>query len=284
MGNTTNREQWAGRERLAFIERTAWWRGAVNRRDLQEVFGISAAQASADLQAYLELNPGALAYNLRAKRYEARPEMGWVLGEPRLEEAIRVFLGGGGTSWSGGGSPDGRVAMVETPVRKAGASVERRVFLAVEGGRWLRVKYWSVNQGRSRWREIGPHAFGHDGYRWHVRAWCVENGDFRDFVLSRITEADWPGAVLTLPQRDDGWEQWEEVVVRANSHLSTEQQAAIERDYGMHGGSLKLRVRRALAPYLRAHLRLATGQSLPAHLEEVAPAKQRASSKVTRGR
>ena len=272
MGNVTNREQWAGRERLAFIERAAWWRGAVNRRDLQEVFGISAAQASADLQAYLELNPLGLAYNLKTKRYEGRPEMVCVLGEPRLEEAIRVLLGGGGVGWvpAGGGVGDGRVGVVETPVRRAGMAVERRVFLAVEGKRSVRVRYWSVNRGRGGWREIAPHAFGHDGYRWHVRAWCGENGDFRDFVLSRITEAEWPGGEFVPPRPDGDWEEWEEVVVRANAGLGAEQRAAIERDYAMRDGRLRMRVRRALAAYLRAHLRLATAGQLPAHLEEVA--------------
>lgn len=143
------------------------------------------------------------------------------------------------------------------------------VFLALEGGRGLRVRYWSVNRGQGRWREIAPHAFGHDGYRWHVRAWCGENGDFRDFVLSRIAEAEWPGGGFRPPCPDKEWETWEELVVRPHAGLAAEQRAAIERDYGMQGGRLRLRVRRALAPYLRAHLRLATGGQLPAHLEEV---------------
>ena len=91
MGNRTNVESWAGRERMCFIERAAWWEGEVNRSDLAGVFGISAAQASSDLQAYQELNPGALAYNMSRKCYEGQEEMGCVLHEPRLEEAVGIF-------------------------------------------------------------------------------------------------------------------------------------------------------------------------------------------------
>ena len=56
-----------------FIEACAWWKGLVKRQDLAGLFGVSMAQASSDLQRYLELNPGAFVYNLRQKRY-TKPE------------------------------------------------------------------------------------------------------------------------------------------------------------------------------------------------------------------
>ena len=94
MGNKTNDRNWAAMERLRFIETCAWWKGVVQRQDLAGLFGVSMAQASSDLQRYLELNPGAFVYNLRQKRYEATPEMKCVLTSPRLDEAVTRFLGG----------------------------------------------------------------------------------------------------------------------------------------------------------------------------------------------
>jgi len=47
-------------ERLRFIEAGAWWKGRVNCQDLAGLFGASMAQASSDLQRYLELNPIAM--------------------------------------------------------------------------------------------------------------------------------------------------------------------------------------------------------------------------------
>lgn len=268
MGNTSNRDQWAGRERLLFIERLAWWKGVVNRGDVRDVFGISAAQASADLQGYQEINPTALAYNVRAKRYEAGAEMACVMHVPRLEEAVSLFLGVGISVFglTGRMQSAATVDFFEPLARRAESAVERRVFLAVEGRRRLRVKYWSVNSSRGSMREIAPHAFGHDGYRWHVRAWCFENGGFRDFVLSRIERADWPGEMFEPPVEDGGWECYETLTLRPNSDLDEDQKETIIRDYGMTGGRLKVKVRSAMKEYFLAHWRV-PGPGRPAHLE-----------------
>ncbi len=273
MGNTSNREQWAVRERLTFIERVAWWRGAVNRSDVRELFGISAAQASSDLQAYQDMNPGVLVYNVRAKRYEAGREMACVLHAPHLGEAVRNFLGEGVPLPQAApeSRPEARADVFVPPMRAALPEVERRIFLAVEGRRRLRIKYWSVRSGRGSLREIAPHALGSDGYRWHARAWCFEDGIYKDFALSRVEMAEWPGAAFEPPVADDAWTR--EVVLRLVPHrdLDEGRRKMIERDYGMVGGFLKLRVREAMVEYCLAHLRIPTmdedGRVRPQHLE-----------------
>lgn len=35
-------------------------------------------------------------------------------------------------------------------------------------------------------RLIAPHTLIYTGMRWHVRAYCERNRDYRDFVLSRF--------------------------------------------------------------------------------------------------
>ena len=271
MGNTSNRDQWAGRERLLFIERLAWWKGVVNRGDVRDVFGISAAQASADLQGYQELNPTALVYNVRAKRYEAGEGMVCVMHEPRIEEAVGLFLGVGVPLLGMGGRPEitptsPTVDFFRPLVREADGAVQRRVFLAMDQGRRLRVKYWSVNSSRGTLREIAPHALGHDGYRWHVRAWCFENEGYRDFVMSRIEMAEWPGDVCTAPVVDEDWERMVTLELRPHSGLDEDQKKTIIRDYGMKGGKLKVKVRAAMKEYFLAHWRV-PGPGRPAHLE-----------------
>lgn len=266
MGNTSTKEQWAGRERLAFIERAAWWRGTVNRGDLREVFGISTAQASADLQGYQGMNPGALNYNLSSKRYEAAAEMKCVLHEPRLEDALRVITGAAAVFPRSGA---GTVEVFMPPARRAGGDVERRIFLAVENRLRVTVKYWSVSSGRAGKRVIAPHALAHDGYRWHVRAWCFENGDFRDFVLSRIEAADWPEEPFMPPDVDDAWETILPLTLRANPELPEDARRAIERDYGMKNGTLVLSVRKAMRDYVLGHLRIPASKDYPAHLVRV---------------
>lgn len=270
MGNSNKREQWAGRERLLLIERVAWWRGVVNRGDLREIFGISAAQASADIQVYLELNPGALAYNLSTKRYEAQAGMRCALHEPRLEEAVAMFLGAGpGLIRSHGGESD-QVALCLPPMRQASKEVERRVFLALDQRRKIAVRYGSVKGASGKMREIAPHAFGHDGLRWHARAWCFENGDYRDFVLSRMANAEWPGEGFVAPMQDAAWARKVTLVFEANRELDAEAREAIERDYGMKGGRFEITVREAMAEYHLAQLRIPGKKGeRPRHLDRV---------------
>ena len=37
-------------------------------------------------------------------------------------------------------------------------------------------------------RLIAPHTLIYTGMRWHVRAYCEKNRDYRDFVLSRFRD------------------------------------------------------------------------------------------------
>lgn len=275
MGNRSNRDQWSARERQMFIERLGWWRGTVNRGDLNDVFGISAAQASADIQSYIGMNPNALVYNLRSKRYEAQAGMTCRLHKPRLEDAVRLFLGGDSPAMVSlqAPQPEDGVDVFRPLTRKAPANVERRLFLALDQGLRLKVKYWSVNTASARKREIAPHALGHDGYRWHARAWCFENEDYRDFVVSRMESADWPTAKFPPPQPDEQWNTMERVVVRPHGSLSKAQKKAIEYDYGMTRARLEISVRSAMKEYLLAHLRIPVvgddGKPRPSHLELV---------------
>jgi len=268
MGNKTNEQNWAATERLRFIEACAWWKGIVKRQDLGGLFGISMAQASSDLQRYLDMNPSSFVYNMRLKRYEATAEMKCVLTRPRLDEAVARFLGGDASStwtgWAEASTGGGRVALLKMPVREAGADVERRVFLAILNGLRVRVRYASVNSGKEDWRWLLPQALGHNGARWHVRAWCETNGEFRDFTLSRIAEVEWSRQDAKPPIEDKDWEQWMTLQVRPHQDLSAGQRKAVERDYAMRNGVLKFKVRKAMEGYLRERLGLAMADGSPA--------------------
>lgn len=251
---------WSAMERLRFIERRAFWCGKVTRQDLAETYGLSLAQATADLQKYQEMNAGALVYNLRKKRYEGAKRMKPLLHEPRLEEAVAQFLPGTaekvlpllGASATALETEENALAdRVVMPVRRASLDVERRVFLALREGWRVRVKYYSVNSSTHEWRWLSPGAFAHDGSRWHVRAWCEKNNEWRDFNVPRISEAEWPVEREAEPPRDEAWHRWVTLRLRPHRALEKEAQAAVEYDYGMTDGVLELRVREALADYTR---------------------------------
>lgn len=68
MPNRSTSETWPTLRR-AWIERTAARQGAIQRSQICAVLGISAAQASADLQALQAEHPGCLTYDMTGKTY-----------------------------------------------------------------------------------------------------------------------------------------------------------------------------------------------------------------------
>jgi hypothetical protein len=274
MGNETSLENWASRERLRMVEVFLWWRGWVGRGDLGEVFGISSAQASSDLQRYQELNPGAMGYQTSRKRYESSARMKCVLHEPRLPEGLSLLEEGVGgmvpqsQRLIDGKAGSGRVAVVSLPKRGSQAAVERRLLLAAMGRRPVKVTYLSLSEGEVKPRVIVPHAFGWDGRRWHTRAWDQGHEDWRDYVLGRFDKASWPQeeAVEDLP-KDEDWERLETIHLQVNPKLSEKAKAGIRLDYGLKDDVLKLKVRTAMKPYLLAELFIEEGKAkeLPRH-------------------
>ena len=66
------------------------------------------------------------------------------------------------------------------------------------------------------WRWITPHAFGNDGLRWHVRAYCHIDKKFKDFLLSRCLDRG-DGEAGRAAADDTFWNESFEVVLRAQS-------------------------------------------------------------------
>ena len=119
---------------------------------------------------------------------------------------------------------------------------------------------------------VRVHALAWSGHRWHVRAWCLENLDYRDFVLGRMEEARWPEAVAEpLPVRDVAWDTYVTVEVRPHAALGEEEQLVIAQEFRMQKRRLRIKVRRAMVQYLETALGLvpAEGNPLPPRLEVV---------------
>ena len=145
------------------------------------------------------------------------------------------------------------------PARDLRPEVLQPVLQACRERKRVEIEYASLANPEPEYRVIQPHTVVHTGYRWHVRAWCEKNGDFRDFVLSRI--GDQPELVTAATQRaedDDAWQARVIVRLGPDPRLTSAQQALIARDYGMQSGELRLKTRGALVSYLLQQLRVDT--------------------------
>jgi len=248
MGNRTDPKKWPARERLLQVELLAFWRGWVRRQDLTTKFGISTPQASADLAAYNRINPVALNYDSSMKRYFGTPGMRPVLSKGNFNEALSVISEVQGEQVEG-------VIRIDLPLRTEPTAIVRQLVAAKLAHDAVEIRYYSINSGTVDWRWISPSAFAHDGYRWHVRAWCHRDNAYKDFVFGRIERIR---AIKPAGKRpaDHEWLQHVTVRFRARTSLSKVQRQAVERDFAMENGVGQIRVRRAMLLYTLAYLGL----------------------------
>lgn len=133
------------------------------------------------------------------------------------------------------------------------------VVQAMRKGFGLQLDYRSMNHPAGTERLVFPHALVRVPRRWHMRAWCSERHDFRDFTLGRVGKVSLIESPTPYLRSDD--KDWNEVVtltVIAHPNLSVDQQTMIAAEYFPGASARQLKVRRCLVSYIIQDLRLAT--------------------------
>lgn len=272
--------KWGVERRLEFIEFRLFWEGGVNRSDIIDTFDVSVPQASKDLTLYQKRAPNNAVYDKSAKRYVAsdqfephflKPDPDGYLSRLRSVAEGLIDLS---ESWITQ-VPDTDIAL--TPRRDIDAAVLRTVLGAVRDHRSVDIHYQSMSKDRPDpiWRRITPHAFGYDGFRWHVRAYCHVTDKFKDFLLPRILGigALWEGGSDAL--NDVLWQERFGVEIGPHPKLTPSQKAVIAKDYGMEGGSAVLTVRYAMLFYVLKRLGLlGDAAKLPARSQHIVVTNQ----------
>jgi len=251
--------RWGQERRVEFIDFRLQWDGRVNRSDLIDFFRISVPQASLDFARYMELAPGNIEYDRSEKAYLATPNFSPLVATGEAQGYLNQLLGVSSevlereASFLGWTPPLGAVKF---PGRKIEASVLRIVLEAIRRKRMLKVEYQSMNRPNPTVRGISPHAVGFDGFRWHVRAYCHERNDFRDFVFARILNVASDEESTVDPINDAAWINMLDVVLAPHPELQEGQRRAIELDYGMKEGRVSFQTRQALLFYVLRRLGL----------------------------
>jgi predicted DNA-binding transcriptional regulator YafY len=103
----------------------------------------------------------------------------------------------------------------------------------------------------SKSRELVPVALADNGLRWHIRAFDRERDRFGDFVLTRITKAQEIDGEVAESEQIGADEQWARIVdLEIVPHPGIQWPKAVEADYGMTDGVLRIKSRAALAGYV----------------------------------
>lgn len=252
---------WSVERRYEFMEFRLYWQGHINRSDLMEAFGISVQQASKDFANYIEGRKSNLTYDKRLRTYLRGKNFKPRYFQPDAAEyfaqlqAVEHGLVPEAQSWI---SFFPGYAATPAPARGVAPQVLREVLSAIREQLALKIIYQSMSRPDPTARWIEPHALAFDGFRWHARAFCQNDGVFKDFLLSRIVEVGDHAPITVDPRSDKPWHT--EVVLEIGPHpqLSDTQRHAIEMDYGMENGSAQISVRRALLFYALKRLGLDT--------------------------
>ena len=256
--------RWSVERRLALVTARLQWEGRVNRGDLVRRFGISPNQATADFKRFEALFPGALVYDPKSKTYRAGH--GLPPASPADADALLRDLRLVGEGVIPGDelvlASTPALAMAEAPVRAAPVEVLRCVLAAIRTRAVLRGIYQSFSTPERRQRLLEPHALVFDGFRWHARSRDAQDGTYKDFVLGRLTDIEIGPAQEAAVVDDADWLQRVALDIRPHPALTSSQREAVEADYGMCGGRLVLRCRRAVAYYTRRRLGLMSGHAM----------------------
>jgi predicted DNA-binding transcriptional regulator YafY len=248
-------------QKLQFIEFRLFWEGHVNRSDLIDKFSVSQNQASGDLNRYIALAPDNMVYDKSGKTYVRGASFAPLFLKPDADQylsQIRSVAEGivaEDEAWIGN-----LPAFDATPAPARGIDpvVLRSLVTAIRRHEAIEVYYQSMSSPDPEWRWIAPHALAFDGFRWHARSFCEKSGEYRDFVISRVIETRQNRPAGKPANADDAWDEIIDLEVGPHPELSANQKRAIELDYGMQNGRVRIPVRRALLYYALKRLGLDT--------------------------
>lgn len=259
-------QRWEQILRYRYIELIALWEGQLTTRQLCETFGIGRQQANKDLSSYRRaLTQGDLIYDASAKHYLPSSNFKPILTQGLASEYLQLAAQQSDVQRILGHLPVAAAAVevVTAPSRELPPSLLRPIIQAITDCRRIDVDYVSLNNPDREGRIVVPHTLVWTGYRWHVRAWCEKNQDFRDFVLSRFRgEADLMDSSERNASEDNDWQQRVTLQVEPDPRLRADQREVIAHDYNMENGRLLLTTRAKLAPYLLQLLNVNTGPLL----------------------
>lgn len=256
--------KWATRQRLHYIEMMAWYTGVVTRSDVARAFGLSDPAATKDLKLYNDLAPGNLVYNhsvfgfvpgpgFRARFADLTP----AVALPLIAANLVVASGPYGAELIYG-LP---TAALPLPARLPSQQTLAQITRAIHGKRKLQVTYRSLSTRDvpQTTRILEPHSLVNTGLRWHVRAYHEATCDFRDFVLSRIIEAECLDTLAeSNVQYDDDWVESVSLELAPHRGLDAAKRESLLLDYGAEGEIIEVAVRRALLGYVLQRLNVDT--------------------------
>lgn len=253
----------ATQQRLQYIELMAYYTGVVTRSDVAKAFGISDAAATKDLKFYGQIAPNNLLYKHNVFGFVPSAEFEEIFTDLEPEHVLPMIAAN--LPFIGQTVKQNLLYGVNTeslplPQRLPSKHVIAQVIRAIKQKTKLSLVYSSLSdRDSSETRIIEPHSLVNTGLRWHVRAYSEATYDFRDFVLSRVQQAQQLNdKAESNPEYDDDWMEPINLQLSPHPKLSEEKRNILLTDYAANNNVIELTVRRALLAYVLQRLSVDT--------------------------
>ncbi|MFC5522653.1 helix-turn-helix transcriptional regulator [Polaromonas jejuensis] len=249
------------KNRYKVMRRMALWEGRLSRGRLMDVLGLSGIRVSQLLREVREETPDWFEWDSKSKSYFVTPsaykmtQVELKAGTSDLSLAAYLAEADIHADLAPGAGP---VTVAPWGFSQVNPNTFSRIRLAVEQGTRLKLEYRSMRTPEPHPRTVEPHSLVQAGRRWHMRGYCLETGDFRDFVLGRIAKISiLDHKAETSISEDVKWTTVVKVHIQAHPKLTLGQQDLVRSEYFDGTVARVHSCRGALLPYLIQELRLA---------------------------
>lgn len=247
-------------DRLLQMEALLAFEGGLSRSRLVELFGLSEVRASEWLREFRDNHENWTVWSATERSWFATNQAFRDLESAGEQHALfRRYVGVVGLETARPGvsvsAPCSAFGEVGTPAPKIFSTLHK----AIGDGRWVEITYRSMQNPQPHTRTLAPHHLVRAGRRWHVRGYCRDRSDFRDFALGRIERATALSAKADVGEAQDiAWNAAVRVRLVAHPALTPAQQEVIRSEY-FGGTSAKVEsCRGALVQYFIQEFRAAT--------------------------
>lgn len=242
--------------RDAKVGRILLWEGRVSRSRLISEFGLSPIRASEWLRDFREAHPQWVSWDSKL-RANVATAMAYSEAERAAnaaqQNAISAMLVPHALSAPGAELP------VSWDFAHASPRTFSRLNLAIADRLRVRFLYCSMDNPEPHERTIESHTLVKVGRRWHVRGYCLDRRDFRDFVVGRMSKIKLlEESSVANVEADVAWSTVTQLRIVAHPALTPAQQRVIRNEY-FNGAAARVEsCRAALLGYLVQEIRAAT--------------------------
>jgi len=244
--NSLDSIKYAQKERLEYIDFSLAFYGLVTRTELVKAFEYGLANGTRDLALYKELAFENMQLEQSSKKYYRTNKFKAIFEHSSIQALQSFSLGNIPQELSHVTSININDVKCHQPNIEILSVITRAICLK----RSIKAKYVSLTSGETE-KELLPHSLINDGHRWHARAYDKATKSFKDFNINRFVSALIQSNEIKKSEMADSDAEWNNMLdIELIVHPKIQHKKAIELEYNMQQGSLKLKVKSALLGYL----------------------------------